>query len=136
MDFLLEPEALAKKLIRFDSDERKYITYVTSGQKVSYTNPEEKVRAETYVQLILTYGYSPHRVDVEVPVPARLASIRADIVVYTDAQKLSPFIVVECKKKAVTEAEFVQAIEQGVWLHQFVAGRVSVGHVGLEIAIL
>ena len=106
-------EGLAKKYIKFDSEERKYITYVIPDVKKSYTNPEEKVRAETYLQLILQYDYKPQHIDVEVTVPARIPSIYADIVVYKDDAKKSPYIVVECKRETVSEAEFVQAIEQG-----------------------
>ncbi|RCR66403.1 restriction endonuclease subunit M [Larkinella punicea] len=106
-------EGLAKKYIKFDSEERKYITYVIPDVKKSFTNPEEKVRAETYLQLILQYEYKPQHIDVEVTVPARIPSIHADLVVYKDDARKSPYIVVECKKETVSEAEFVQAIEQG-----------------------
>ena len=106
-------EGLSKKYIAFDSDERKYITYLKLGKKYRYTDPEEWVRAETYLQLIITYGYSVQRIDVEVTVPRRTPSDLADIVVYTDDERKSPFIIVECKKQTVSEAEFVQAVEQG-----------------------
>ena len=106
-------EGIAKKYIKFDSEERKSIIYLIPNVKKSYTNPEEKVRLDTYLQLIFTYGYQPIHVDVEVVVPARIPSIYSDIVVYKDDQKKSPYIVVECKKETVSEAEFVQAIEQG-----------------------
>lgn len=106
-------EGLAKKYIKFDSEERKQITYLIPNVKKPYTNPEEKVRAEAYLQLIFLYGYKPQHIEVEVTVPARIPSIYADIVVYKDDAKKSPYIVVECKKETVSEAEFVQAIEQG-----------------------
>ncbi|GAB3985017.1 hypothetical protein GCM10028806_60990 [Spirosoma terrae] len=106
-------EGLAKKYIKFDSEERKYITYVIPGIKKSFINPEERVRAEAYLQLILQYNYKPQHVDVEVTVPTRVPSIYADVVVYKDDAKKSPYIIVECKRETVSEAEFVQAIEQG-----------------------
>lgn len=51
---------------------------------------------------------------MEVTIPDRLPSDRADIVVFADDGCKRPFIVVECKKEGVTDAEFNQAIEQGV----------------------
>jgi type I restriction enzyme M protein len=106
-------EGLAKKYIKFDSEERKSITYIIPDVKKSFTNPEERVRAETYLQLILQYGYKPQHIGVEVTVPTRVPSIYADIIVYKDDAKKTPYIVIECKKETVSEAEFVQAIEQG-----------------------
>ena len=37
---------------------------------------------------------------------------KADIIVYKDDACLEPYILVECKKEEVSEAEFSQAIEQ------------------------
>lgn len=93
--------------------ENKYILYKASGKKYRYTDPEEQVRAEVYLQLIMEYGYSPKRIDLEVTVPRRTPSDSADIVVFSDDEKLKPYIVVECKKQKISEAEFTQAIEQG-----------------------
>lgn len=106
-------EGLAKKYIKFDSEDRKQITYVVANVKKPYSNPEERVRAEAYLQLIFQYEYKPQHIEIEVTVPTRVPSIHADIVVYKDDEKKTPYIVVECKKETVSEAEFVQAIEQG-----------------------
>jgi hypothetical protein len=43
-------------LVRLDG-ERKVITYVAAGKRQRYTDPEEQVRAEAYLQLIFDYGY-------------------------------------------------------------------------------
>lgn len=93
--------------------ESKYILYKAAGKKYRYSDPEEQVRAETYLQLIIEYGYSPRRIDLELVVPRRTPSDSADIVVFSDDEKLKPYIVVECKKQKISEAEFTQAIEQG-----------------------
>ena len=45
-------------------------------------------------------------------VPRRTPFDLADIVVFQDDEKKNPFIVIECKKDAISEAEFKQAIEQ------------------------
>lgn len=98
--------------ISFEQD-GKYISYKAAGKKYRYTDPEEQVRAEIYLQLIIEYGYYARRIDLEVIVPRRTPSDSADIVVFSDDEKLKPHIVVECKKQKISEAEFTQAIEQG-----------------------
>lgn len=95
------------------SDDNKRIRYPYSDKGYSFTNPEEKVRAEIYLELYFTYGYDVKRIDVEMPVPARTKEVRADIVVFHDDARKRPYIVVECKAPSVSEAEFVQAVEQG-----------------------
>ena len=88
------------------------ICYVAPDKKHRFTDPEEQVRARFYVELIELFQYSQNRIDLEVTVPRRTPSDRADIVVFQDDEKKNPFIVVECKKDETSEAEFKQAIEQ------------------------
>ncbi len=47
-------------------------------------------------------------------IPDRLPTDRADIVIFSDDECKRLYTVVECKKDGVTDAEFTQAIEQGV----------------------
>ncbi len=97
------------------SDEKQKITYITSDNHVeNYNDPEEKVRAEFFAELIYKYEYPANRIKVEVVVPDRLPTDRADIVVFSDDDCKRPYAIVECKKEGVTDAEFNQAIEQGV----------------------
>jgi type I restriction enzyme M protein len=63
--------------------------------------------------LIFSYGYLPERIELELTVPRRTPSDSADIIVFSDIERKKPYIVVECKKQTISEAEFVQAIEQG-----------------------
>ncbi|MBD5402832.1 N-6 DNA methylase [bacterium] len=94
---------------------KRKITYITSNNySDNYDDPEEKVRAEFWAELIYKYDYPVNRIKVEVTVPDRLPSNRADIVVFYDDECKRPYAVVECKKEGVTDAEFNQAIEQGV----------------------
>ena len=95
------------------ADDGKRIRYPHCNKDYRYTDPEERVRAEVYCELIFDYGYKPARLDLEVKVPRRTPEDRADIVVYADDARQAPYIVVECKAHTATEAEFVQAIEQG-----------------------
>ncbi len=105
-------KGLERGIMALDND-KKNITYTHRNKKYRFSDPEEQVRAETYCSLVLNYGYKPERIDFEVKVPRRTPSDLADIVVYNDDALKAPYIVVECKKEEVSEAEFVQAIEQG-----------------------
>jgi len=97
------------------TDDRQKITYITSDNHTeNYNDPEEKVRAEFWAELIYKYEYPANRIKVEVVVPDRLPTDRADIVIFSDDECKRPYTVVECKKDGVTDAEFAQAIEQGV----------------------
>jgi len=92
------------------SDDESKITYHCKRDYVtSFKNPEEKVRASYFCELILDYDYPPKNIDIEVTVPRRTPEDRADIVIYQDGEE---YLVVECKKDGITDAEFKQAIEQ------------------------
>ena len=93
-------------------NERTTIHYIVPDKKYRFTDPEEQVRARFYVELIELFQYSENRIDLEVRVPRRTPSDRADIVVFQDDEKKNPFIVIECKKEEISEAEFTQATEQ------------------------
>jgi type I restriction enzyme M protein len=111
MDSLIK-KGLEKGLISFNEDKTR-ISYKQCTKSCNYKDPEEQVRAEIYLQLVFEYGYLPKRIQLEYVVPRRTPSDFADIVVFDDDLCKKPFIVVECKKQSVTEAEFIQAIEQG-----------------------
>jgi type I restriction-modification system DNA methylase subunit/restriction endonuclease S subunit len=105
-------KGIIEGLIKFD-DEQKFITYIHQKKKRNYTNPEEQVQAETYLKLVLIYGYDPHKILQFVSVTMGSTTKEADIIVYNDDQCQAPYIVVECKKQEVSELEFKQAIDQG-----------------------
>ena len=100
-----------KGLISFNED-RSRITYIFQKKERNYNNPEEKVQAETFLKLILDYNYPVSRIRQFVPVTMGSDIKEADIVVYDDDMCLSPHIVVECKRQDVSEAEFLQAVNQ------------------------
>ena len=89
------------------------IKYVLQGKEYNFSDPEEKVRAATYVELVEKYQYSPSRIDIEVKVPRRTPNDYADIVVYADDDHKDNYIVVENKRRGISEEAFRQAIEQG-----------------------
>lgn len=93
-------------------NEKKRIHYVVPDKKYRFTDPEERVRARFYVELIERFQYSQTRIGLEVTVPRRTPSDSADIVVFQDDEQKNPFIVIECKKDGISDAEFKQAVEQ------------------------
>ena len=98
---------------------KQYIHYHAMNHTERYSDPEEKVRAEYWAELIYRYEYKPEYIGIELTVPDRVPGDRADLVVFEDAEQKRPFAVIECKKDSVTEAEFEQAVEQaagnGTW---------------------
>ncbi len=97
------------------AEEKQRITYISSdNHSENFSDPEEKVRAEVWAELIYQYDYPASRIKIEVAIPDRLPVDRADIVVFEDDACKRPFAVIECKKDGITDAEFSQAIEQGV----------------------
>lgn len=95
------------------------IIYAAIDHAERYSDPEEKVRAEYWAELIYRYGYEPQRIGIEITVPDRTPSDRADLVVFRDDVRKRPYAVVECKKDGISDAEFNQAVEQafgnGTW---------------------
>ncbi|MCB1584502.1 MAG: restriction endonuclease subunit M [Xanthomonadales bacterium] len=105
-------QGIQQGYIAFDED-RKNIYYPHQNNKRrNYNNPEEKVQAETYLNLIFSYGYPIERIQQFVTVTMASTTKEADIIVYNDDDCTQPLIVVECKKEEVSEQEFEQAIKQ------------------------
>jgi len=90
------------------------IEYLPSGHKENLSDPEEKVRAEYYFDLLEKYHYPAKHVELETEMPARVPRFFADIVIYEDDAKKKPYIVVECKKDGISDAEFEQATKQAI----------------------
>ena len=107
----LVEDGIKQKLIHISEDGR-IITYLHQNKQRNYNNPEEQVQAETFLKLVLTYGYDARRIRQFVSVTMGREVKEADIVVYNDDMCLQPHILVECKREEVSEAEFAQAIEQ------------------------
>lgn len=111
--FLKNVERGKQERLIIVSDDNSRITYHCSRDySTSFKNPEETVRASYFVELILDYQYPQRQIDIEVTVPRRMPEDRADILIYEDAELKTPYLVVECKKDGITDAEFKQAIEQ------------------------
>jgi len=76
-----------------------YITCAVRQKKV-VAKPEEIIRQLTINKLTDDLNYSLARIDVEVPVKmgSTYASKKADVVVYKEDTKLTPYIIIEVKK--------------------------------------
>lgn len=103
---------ISNNLISFSENGNKIIYNCSRTYSTSFKNPEEKVRASYFVELVLDYLYSKEKIDIEVKVERRTPDDRADIVVYDDDDLKSPFLIVETKKDGISDSEFTQAIEQ------------------------
>lgn len=91
---------------------RETITYLAVNHSENFSDPEEKVRAEFWAELIYRYEYEPILIGVEITLPDITPSNKADLIVFRDAERKRPYAVIECKKEGVTDSEFTQAIEQ------------------------
>jgi type I restriction enzyme M protein len=105
--------ALADGYARFSGEGRtERIHYVAANHSERWADPEEKVRAEFWAELIYKYEYHPAHMRFEVTVPRRTPSDHADIVIYSDAELKTPYFVFECKRADISDAEYTQAMEQ------------------------
>ena len=127
--------SIAAGHVRIETSSRgERVVYVAAEHSERWSDPEEKIRAEYYAELIHRYGYPPVRIGVEVIVPDRKPHDAADLVVFHDDQRKRPFAVIECKAesysgKPIATAIFNQAVEQA-WgngnAHKFRAKYVGV----------
>jgi len=85
-----------KSLIPFSTGNDEVQVYAEGGKSA----PEEIVRQLWVYKLIHQYGYRADEIDLEkgVQFGTEVGTKAADIVVYADATKLTPKIIVECKK--------------------------------------
>ena len=88
------------------------IRYIAADHSERWTDPEEKIRAELWAELIYKYQYPPEQMRFEVNVPRRTPNDRADLVIYADDDLKSPYMVFECKRSDISDAAFDQSIEQ------------------------
>src|ERR1039457_1151762 len=108
-------QAIADGLVKFTGEGKtERIQYLAAAHSERWADPEEKVRAEFWAELIYKYDYRPERIRFEVKVPRRTPNDLADLVVYGDKDEelKAPYFVFECKRPDVSDAEFTQSIEQ------------------------
>jgi hypothetical protein len=88
-----------QKSHKIQSRSKKLFIIFSKKKRRNYANPEEPVQAESYLRLVLEYGYAPKRITMFETVRMGRAEKEADI-------------IVECKKPEVYELEFSHAIDQ------------------------
>jgi type I restriction enzyme M protein len=103
---------LKQGIITFTEDRSKITYHCSRDYTTSFKNPEETVRSAYFVELILDYSYPKERIDIEYTVPRRTPEDRADLIIFEEGELRTPYLVVECKREGITDAEFNQAIEQ------------------------
>lgn len=107
--------AINDGLVKFAGEGKtERIHYIAADHSERWADPEEKVRAEFWAELIYKYEYRPERIRFEVKVPRRMPNDLADLVIYgdKDGELKAPYFVFECKRADVSDAEFSQSIEQ------------------------
>ncbi len=107
------------------SEDCSTITYVNQNISRNYNNPEEKIQAEAFCELVLKYNYPVEQVKQYVKVTVGSDVKEADIIVYNDKECKKPHIIVECKKAAISEQEFRQAVRQAYAYAFATAGTVK-----------
>jgi type I restriction enzyme M protein len=85
-----------KSFIPFSTGNEEVQVYAEGGKSA----PEEIVRQLWVYKLMQQYGYKAEEIDLEKSVQfgTEVGTKAADIIVYTDATKVTPKIIVECKK--------------------------------------
>ena len=91
-------EGQKKGLIKISND-FSTITYLNQNISRNYNNPEERVQAETFCELVLKYNYPVENIRLYVKVTVGSDVKEADIIVYNDSTCKRPHIIVECKKE-------------------------------------
>ena len=110
-------KGIEKGILKYGNEQKTKIVYVGIGKgegdkEHNLKDPEEKVRASFFVELVLNYGYPVNLIDLEVLTANRVPKYFADIVVFEDEENKQPYITIEIKKEGISQAEEKQAIEQ------------------------
>ena len=91
-------QAIADGLVSFTGEGKtERIKYLAAAHSERWADPEEKVRAEFWAELIYKYEYRPERIRFEVKVPRRTPNDLADLVIYGDKDEelKEPYFVCE-----------------------------------------
>lgn len=107
------------------SEDFSTITYLYQNISRNYNNPEEQIQAEAFCKLVLRYNYPVEQVRLFVKVTVGSDVKEADMIVYHDKECKKPHIIVECKKAAITEQEFKQAVRRAYSYAYATAGTVK-----------
>ena len=107
----LKDTVIEEGLICFD-EEKNFITYIHQNKKRNYNNPKDKVQVETFLTLVLNYGYPANRKQQFVSVQMGSETKESDIAFYSDDDCHETYILVECKKEDLTDQLLNIAVDQ------------------------
>lgn len=103
-------KGIQNSIISFNKNKTRITYHVKKPFTTNFQNPEEKIRAAYFCELILNYLYPAERIQFEVSI--KPDNDRIDMLVYKDNEYKEPYIVIECKKDGISDNEFKNAIEQ------------------------
>ncbi|MEO0469081.1 MAG: type I restriction enzyme HsdR N-terminal domain-containing protein [Bacteroidota bacterium] len=89
------------------------LIYLPHATKRKMSNPEEQVQLDTFLELIYHYDYPPQKLKVSDRMKIGSETREADIVIYRDDECKDPYVIVECKKRDISDRVFKGAIDQG-----------------------
>ncbi|WP_027001923.1 type I restriction enzyme HsdR N-terminal domain-containing protein [Hugenholtzia roseola] len=109
----LVKEGIRQGLVRIENlgKEKQQVFYSHANERFAY-EPEEEVRLECYLQLVLQYKYPPQRIVFERKVKMGSSYRFVDIGVFADDAKTKDFLLVECKRRDVGRGVFQEAVAQ------------------------
>ena len=107
-------KGVSKGILKHIGDKIAYLGIGKDKKDKEYPlkNPEEKVRASFFTELVLDYGYPKELINLEVVTPNRVPKFHTDIVVFEDKENKQPLIAIEIKKEGISQAVEDQAVEQ------------------------
>jgi type I restriction enzyme M protein len=66
---------IKEKIIKLSGDDKRITYFCKQEYSTTFTNPEEKVRASYFVELVLDKKYFEEDIDIEVKVERRIKKI-------------------------------------------------------------
>jgi len=123
-------KGIREGLLKLDGDK---IEYVVQRKSYIFTDPEEPVRAATYVEFVKRFEYPPERIDFEQEAPARHPPLPADIVIYLEDTHEHAYAVAECKATS-SSADIKEGQKQGLGNANLLLAQYLVIAAGDEVA--
>jgi type I restriction enzyme M protein len=118
-------KGIEQGLISFN-ESQKFITYIHQGKKRNFTNPEERIQAESFLKLVIEKGYPVEHIVQFLTVTMGADKKEADIVVFDDADHSKPIIVVECKKRRCKRARISASSKSSFFLCSRFGGKYKI----------
>lgn len=95
-------------IITITENQRRITYHCKRDFSIYFKDPEEKVRASYFCELVLDYGYPVKNIDINVKISDIFSQVPIGIIVYDNNG--AEFLTVECFKSLETDEEFQYAI--------------------------